>query len=51
MARKLKKLPEEMIVFGIEGISFEFGAPRSAEVEAAVEEVEAAILKEFGVGE
>ncbi len=47
MARQLGKLPPEMIIYGIEGISFTFEDPRSAEVEAALPEVEAAIIKDF----
>ncbi len=49
MSRKLKMLPKELIIYGIEGEQFDFGADMSPEVAAAVEEVEAAVIAEFVV--
>lgn len=39
LARALSSLPAELVVYGIEGASFETGAPLSAEVARAVDEV------------
>ena len=47
MSRQLKKLPQEMIVYGIEGEVFGFEDPRSPAVEAVLAQVEAAVLGEF----
>lgn len=49
MSRALGSLPAEMIIYGVEGIEFTFGAERSPEVEKVLPAVEAAIRKEFGV--
>jgi hydrogenase maturation protease len=49
MSRELGMMPKEMVIYGIEGIEFTFGAERSAEVEAALPVVEAAVRKEFGL--
>ncbi len=47
MSRKLETLPPKMIIYGVEGVAFAFEDGRSPEVEAAVAEVEAAVLKDF----
>jgi len=47
IARQLGKLPPAMIIYGIEGISFSFEEPRSAEVDAILPEVEFAVIKDF----
>ncbi len=47
LARQLNRLPQELVVYGIEGRAFEFGAPLSPEVEAALAEVEVRIEREF----
>ncbi len=49
-ARALGRLPKEMIVYGIEGKVFDFDKPMSRVVEKAARDVEALVLKEFGVG-
>ncbi|MDD3182225.1 MAG: hydrogenase maturation protease [Alphaproteobacteria bacterium] len=48
MSRALDMLPKEMIIYGIEGIEFTFGADRSPEVEKVIPEVEAAVRRELG---
>jgi hydrogenase maturation protease len=47
MARQLNRLPESLIVYGIEGHSYSFGAPLSPEVEAALPALEEAVRGEF----
>ena len=47
MARVLRRLPEQIILFGVEGRSFGMGDPLSAPVEAALEELEKRILNEL----
>ena len=47
MSRALGSLPKAMIIYGIEGQEFTFGAELSPEVKAALPEVEAAVRKEF----
>ena len=47
LARALGRLPERTIVYGIEGGSFDTGAPLSEEVRAAAAEVAAAIRHEL----
>ncbi len=47
MARVLNRLPEQVILFGVEGTSFGMGDPLSAPVEAALEELEQRILNEL----
>jgi hydrogenase maturation protease len=46
LARALGRLPERLVVFGIEGASFDTGEALSPEVEAAGERVAEAIRKE-----
>lgn len=48
LARSLGTLPPRVIVFGIEGISFEHAAPLSPEVAAGVGEAAAMIATELG---
>ena len=43
LARSLGTLPPRVIVYGIEGISFEYGAPLNPEVAAGVEKATAMI--------
>jgi len=47
LARALGKLPPLTVLYGIEGASFDTGAPLSPEVEAAVGEVAARIREEL----
>jgi len=47
LARALGRLPERTIVYGIEGGSFDTGAPLSEEVRAAAAEVAASIRHEL----
>ena len=47
MSRQLGKLPKALVIYGIEGIVFGFGDPRSPEVDAAIPQVESAVLKDF----
>lgn len=47
MSRVLGTLPKEMIIYGIEGEEFTFGADRSPEIEKVLPDVEAAVRKEF----
>lgn len=47
MSRKLDMLPKELIIYGIESEEFDFGAEMSKEVAAVVDEVEAAVIKDF----
>ena len=47
LARALGRLPERVIVYGIEGAVFEAGEGLSAEVAAAVEETAAALLADI----
>lgn len=47
MSRKLEVLPKELIIYGIEGEQFDFGADMSPEVSKAVEAVEKEVIKEF----
>jgi hydrogenase maturation protease len=49
LARALHQLPQELIVYGIVGKSFDLGGPLSAEAEAAVRQVVKRILEERGV--
>jgi len=46
LARILDLLPPRMVIYGIEAEQFDFGAPPSAEVLQAVEEVAARIARE-----
>lgn len=39
VARKLDRLPPALFIYGIEGASFDHGAPLSPEVEVAMEEI------------
>jgi hydrogenase maturation protease len=47
LARALGRLPARTIVYGIEGATFDTGAPLSEVVEAAVERVATAIRREL----
>jgi len=47
LARALGRLPERVVVYGIEGASFDAGAPLSPEVEAAVSRLAATIEEEL----
>src|SRR5262249_60314268 len=47
LGRALGRLPGRLTGYGIEGGTFEPGAPLSAEVEAAVQAVTAALLREL----
>ena len=47
LGRALSRLPGRLSGYGIEGGTFEPGAPLSAEVEAAVQAVTAALLREL----
>ena len=47
LARLLDDLPKRLIVYGIEGLSFDFNAPLSPAVEAASLQVVERILKEI----
>jgi len=47
MSRVLGSLPKEMIIYGIEGEEFTFGADLSPAVAKVLPEVEAAVRKEF----
>ncbi|PWB84436.1 MAG: hydrogenase maturation protease [Methylocystaceae bacterium] len=51
LARALGRLPPSCIVYAIEGESFEFGAPLSPSVEAAVAEVARGLKAEIECGE
>jgi hydrogenase maturation protease len=46
LSRALDRLPRNLIIYGIQGKSFETGAPLSEEVEKAVREVVERILEE-----
>jgi hydrogenase maturation protease len=50
LARALGRLPPTTIVYGIEGATFDTGAPLSEVVEAAVERVAASIRQELETG-
>jgi hydrogenase maturation protease len=47
LARALGRLPKSVVVYGIEGASFEAGAPLSPEVEAAVSRLVTTIEEEL----
>lgn len=47
MARQLDRLPKALIIYGIEGANYEFGAPLSPEVAAAMEKVAECVRGEF----
>lgn len=47
LARALGKLPARTVLYGIEGQQFAAGAPMSGEVEDALDEVAAAVLREL----
>ena len=44
VARKLDRLPPALFIYGIEGASFDHGAPLSPEVEAAMETIRAELV-------
>lgn len=48
MARQLDKLPQSMIIYGIEGRVFGFEDAISPEVEKVLPEVEVSVLRDFG---
>lgn len=48
LARTLDRLPTRCIVYAVEGASFDLGQPLSPEVAAAVDDVVARVLDEFG---
>jgi hypothetical protein len=48
LARSIRRLPRSLVVYGIEGSSFEPGARLSPDVEVSVEEVVVAVLRECG---
>ena len=48
LARSLGNLPPRAIVFGVEGVSFEHGAPLSPEAAAGAENAADRILEELG---
>lgn len=47
LARQLDQLPKSLVIYGIEGKSFSFGADLSMEVDRAVEAVVGQILEEI----
>lgn len=47
MARLLKRLPKNLIIYGIEGLSYSFGAPLSPEVAAVLTEVRNRVKHDF----
>ena len=49
MARQLKRLPEQLIVYGIEGREFSFGAALSPKVKATLSDVAAKVRGEFKI--
>jgi hydrogenase maturation protease len=48
LARQLDRLPAQLVVYGIEGKSFELGAGLSSEVEAAADTLTARLTQEIG---
>ncbi|SHK32791.1 hydrogenase maturation protease [Rhodothermus profundi] len=48
LARQLGRLPQRLIIYGIEGQHFDMGAPLSPAVAAALPQAAEAILKELG---
>jgi len=48
LARVLQRAPQDIIVYAVEGRCFEHGAPMTAEVSAAAEEVAHRIIAEVG---
>jgi hydrogenase maturation protease len=48
LARELDRLPDRLLVYGIEGLSFRSGDPLSAEVEGGVEVATSMVLAEVG---
>lgn len=47
LARTLRKLPRRVIVYGVEGVSFESGTELSSEIEGAVERLIDRVLEEI----
>lgn len=47
MSRRLGSLPQAMVVYGIEGQTFSFGAPLSAPVAEAMESIQEQVVAEF----
>lgn len=50
LSRALGRMPETMIIYGVEGRNFSFGAPMTPEVAAALSEVAARAAEEFACG-
>ena len=50
LSRALKRLPHQLIIYGIVGESFDVGAGLSPKVEEAVRQVVKSIFRELGVG-
>jgi len=48
LARQLNQLPRSLVIYGIEGESFDLGTELSAEVKQAAEEVVTQLLQEIG---
>jgi hydrogenase maturation protease len=48
LAHQLDQLPQSLVIYGIEGKSFDLGTELSAEVEQAAEEVVTRLLQEIG---
>lgn len=48
LAHQLDQLPQSLVIYGIEGKSFDLGTELSAEVEQAAEEVVTQLLQEIG---
>ena len=48
LARQLDQLPRSLVIYGIEGKSFDFGTELSAEVKQAAEDVVTQLLQEIG---
>ncbi len=48
LAQQLDQLPESLVIYGIEGKSFDLGTKLSAEVEQSAEEVVRRLLQEVG---
>lgn len=47
LARALERLPQRVVIYGIEGGQFAAGAPLSPEVESAVEQVAEEVIREL----
>lgn len=47
LARALHRLPSRVVVYGVEGVAFDTGAPMSGPVQAAAAQVAAAIVRDL----